>query len=114
MQYQVGGVCYGNYDSALYAMTAQLKGGIVEHLGSSYVVDAEPVPGGLSLTYTEVGGSAVSFSQQMALDPVECQLLTAEDGALYGGLVILALAVAFGFRAIARLLWQSVGGGYDA
>lgn len=114
MQYQVGTICYNNIDSAYYAMTAQLKGGIVEHLGSAYVVDAVPFPGGINLSFSEVGGQAVSFTQQVALDPVECQLRTHEDAYFYGGLVIALFAAAFCIRAIVRLLWQSVGGNDDA
>lgn len=112
MSYQVGNTCYQTVESAWSAMAAQLSGSIVEHQGVAYVLDAQAVPTGVGIAYTEVGGSTPAFSQTLELTPVGCQLLGIEEGAQLALLVVGLWAVAFGFRAIARLLWQSTDGGY--
>lgn len=114
MSYQVGSSCYGSPESAYSALAAQQSGALVQHGGIAYVLDATPLQDGIALAGVPADGSLGGFSSQVALTLQDCQLLTAEDGAAYGGLVLVVFATAFAFRAIAKTLWQSTGGGYDS
>lgn len=113
MLYQVGSLCYGSEESALSALAAQQSGAIIEQGGVGYVVNVTPDQGGLQYTGVRLDGDGPGFVNTVLITPQPCQLPGAEEGALYGGMILVIWAVAFGFRAVARLLWQSTGGGYD-
>lgn len=82
---QVLGVCYPSKDSALTALASAEIGKVITLGTSSYVVDASPVLGSSSITYTLTPLSAgVPIVKVVPVTVPDCQMLDWGDGLLLG------------------------------
>lgn len=82
---QVSGVCYSSKDAALTALASANIGQVVTLGTSSYVVDAAPVLGASSITYTLTPiASGVPIVKVVPVTVPDCQMLDWGDGLLLG------------------------------
>ena len=113
MSYQVGSTCYGTALAANQASVSSLAGTIVLMGGQSQVLSVQAVSdSAITYGYTPLGGGALS-SQTVAITPLPCNLLTAEDAMSIGWQIAAVWLTVYAITFIANYLKRETFGVSD-
>lgn len=104
--FQASDSCYFSELEALSALAAEQNGSIKQTDQGPVSVSATAVSSGINYTLTPIysGSSQTLF---IPISPANCSLITLSDSLILSWLVVLAWAVAWGFRVCARSLGDS-------
>lgn len=104
MGWQVGSQCYASELGAARAAVSGEVGKVLSAGSVVYVVDVSEVTAASATFVLQPVGGGSSVTQQIVLTPLPCELLDTADGALVGGLILVAWAGAFGVRYLAEII----------
>lgn len=98
--YQVGGQCFRSKTQANQARASAESGKVLEHAGQAHLVTVSAVNEN-SVTYTlqPLSGGTPTIIQAPQ-EPIECQLLTAEDGAMVGTAIAAGWLIIYGILSL--------------
>ena len=98
--YQFGGQCFKTKTQANTARASAESGKVLEHAGQAHLVTVSAVDDS-TVTYTlQPLSGGVPTVIQAPQTPLECQLLTAEDGAMVGTTIAAGWLVIYGILSL--------------
>ncbi|MFC4621407.1 hypothetical protein ACFO3A_04180 [Comamonas nitrativorans] len=98
--YQFGGQCFKTKTQANTARASAESGKVLEHAGQAHLVTVTAVDE-TAVTYTlQPLSGGVPTIIQAPQQPLDCQLLTAEDGALIGSSIAAGWLVIYGILSL--------------
>lgn len=113
MSYQVGSTCYETALAANQASSSSLAGSIVLVGGQSQVLSVQAVSdSAITYGYTPLSGGALT-SQTVAISPLPCNLLTAEDALAIGWQIGIVWLSVYAITFIASYLKRETFGVND-